>query len=371
MAVAIVKTDKTADVRRAVELLGGMNKFVTGGEKVIIKPNICAAKDTFTGAVTDPEMVAEVCRMVAECGANPVVAESPIYPFKSSRVYQRSGYADFKSKYGFEFIDIDSADSREISIPRGRAIKASVVSDAVLNCDKLINMPVLKTHLQTVVTIGLKNLKGVVVGKQKHIIHLQGLHQGIVDLNTVVKSDLTIVDGIIGMEGTGGPTNGRPVKMDVVVAGDNVVEVDAVATRVMGGDPMKVEHIRLASEQGLGSLSGFEMVGDSLESVTDRRDLPRMPGINKILITDIGVRVVNLLREPIMLLTGGERVVRKVRLGELIIDEALCDGCRLCVPACPVDALAYGEQLDCDYKLCIQCFCCAEVCPRGALKKKF
>jgi uncharacterized protein (DUF362 family)/NAD-dependent dihydropyrimidine dehydrogenase PreA subunit len=316
-------------------------------------------------------MVAEVCRMVAECGAEPVVAESPIYPFKGSRVYQRAGYADFRSKYGFEFIDIDSAGYREIVIPRGRAIKSLVVSDAVLNCDKLINMPVLKTHLQTIVTIGLKNLKGVVVGKQKHIIHLQGLHQGIVDLNTVIKSDLTIVDGIIGMEGTGGPTNGRPVKMEAIVAGDNVVEVDAVATRVMGGDPTKVEHIRLASEQGLGKLSGFEMVGDSLESVSAKRDLPRMPGLNKILITDIGLRALNLLRDPIMRLTGGQRLVRTARPGDLIIDSGLCDGCRLCIPACPVDALVLGEELQCDRETCIRCFCCAEVCPKGALTKKF
>lgn len=371
MAVSIVKTDRAGDARRAVELLGGMGRFVTVGQRVVVKPNICAGKDSSTGAVTDPELVAEVCRMVAECDAEPVVAESPIYPYKAARVYERAGYADFESRFGFPFVDIDSAPSRKIKIPSGRAIDHSVVSMEVLTCDRLINVPVMKTHLQTVVTLGLKNLKGAVPGKQKHIIHLRELDQGIVDLNTVIRGDLTIIDGIIGMEGTGGPTNGRAVKLDVIVAGDNVVEVDSVGIRIMGGDPAKVKHIRLASEQGLGALDGFEMLGDSLKSVAAHRDLPRTPGFNKLLITGIGVRAINLARDPIMRLTGGERVARTARLGDLIIDAGLCDGCRLCLAACPVEALSYSGQLECDGGACIQCFCCAEVCPRGALKKKF
>src|SRR5450759_2834280 len=124
--------------------------------------------------IRDREMVAEVCRMVAECGASVSVAESPIYPFKADRVFKKAGYADFEEKYGFPFIDIDSAESREIKLPGGKSVKNSVVSLDVLTCDRLINVPVMKTHLQTVVTLGLKNLKGAVVGKQKHIIHLQG-----------------------------------------------------------------------------------------------------------------------------------------------------------------------------------------------------
>jgi uncharacterized protein (DUF362 family)/Pyruvate/2-oxoacid:ferredoxin oxidoreductase delta subunit len=372
MPVSIVKTNKAADVRRAVELLGGMSRFVSSGEKVVIKPNVCCGKESSTGAVTDPEMVAEVCRMVAECGATPVVAESPIYPFKPERVFSRPGYADFTEKYGFEFIDIDNAPFREIQVPRGKAIAHSFVSTDVLQCDKFINMPVMKTHLQTVVSLGLKNMKGIVVGKQKHIVHLQGLDEGIVDLNTVVKSHLVIVDGIIGMEGTGGPTNGRAVEMDVIVAGDNVVEVDSVATRIMGGDPSEVDHIRGAERRGLGSMDGIQMLGDDLASVAASRDLPRSPKMNQFLITGISLRLWNLVRVPWAKITGGEPVRKKAaQPGELLIDHGLCDGCRLCLKACPVDALSYDDLLGCDSAECIRCFCCAEVCPQGALAKKF
>jgi uncharacterized protein (DUF362 family) len=104
----------------------------------------------------------------------------------------------------------------------------------------------------------------------------------IVDLNRVIKSDLTILGGIVGMEGLGGPTNGRAVRMDVIVAGDNVVETDSVGVRVMGGDPAKVEHVRLSSEMGIGSLDGFEILGESVESAGADLDLPRRPELNAL-----------------------------------------------------------------------------------------
>jgi uncharacterized protein (DUF362 family)/ferredoxin len=373
MSASIVRTQKPADARLAVGLLGGMERFISTGDIVIIKPNIACGKTSDTGAVTDPEMVAEVCRMVAECGGVPKVAESPIYPFKADSVYKKAGYGDFTSRYGFPFIDIDSAEYKEVRIPGGRAVRNSVISRDVLTCDRLINMPVMKTHLQTVVSMSLKNLKGVVVGKQKHIVHLQGLDEGIVDLNTLVRSDLVVMDGIIGMEGTGGPTNGRAVNLGVIVAGDNVVEVDSVGIRIMGGSPRKVEHVKDAADRGLGSLDGFEVLGETVQSVAAERDLPRMPKFNKLMITGVSLRLWDAVREPWARLTGAERVMKagRAHTGDLVIDHGLCDGCRQCLVACPVDALSYDDLLDCDDEACIRCFCCAEVCTRGALGKQF
>ncbi|MHB8894758.1 MAG: DUF362 domain-containing protein [Candidatus Geothermincolia bacterium] len=373
MSVAIVRTKKASDARKAVELLGGMARFVRPGEKVIVKPNIACGKDSTTGAVTDPEMVAEVCRMVADCGGTPTVAESPIYPFKPDKVFRNAGYADFEARYGFPFVDIDNSEYREVRIPGGKAVRHSFISHAVLTCDRLINMPVMKTHLQTVVSMSLKNIKGVVVGKQKHIVHLQGLEEGIVDLNTLVKSDLIVMDGINGMEGVGGPTNGRAVEIGVIVAGDNVVEVDSAGIQIMGGKPTAVDHVKLAAGRGLGRLDGFEVLGQTIDSVSAARDLPKMPRLNKFLVTGVSLRLWDALREPWARFTGGERVLKssRTRPGDLVIDRDKCDGCRQCLTACPVDALSYDDLLECDDEACIRCFCCAEVCTRGALGKHF
>jgi NAD-dependent dihydropyrimidine dehydrogenase PreA subunit len=188
-----------------------------------------------------------------------------------------------------------------------------------------------------------------------------------------VRTDLVVMDGIIGMDGTGGPTNGNACEMGVIVAGDNRVEVDSAGIRIMGGDPKKVEHVKLAADRGLGSMDGFEVLGESIRSVSAERDLPRMPKLNKLLITGISLRVWDALREPWARLTGGERVMKEARTrpGHLVMNREICDGCRQCLKACPVDALSYDDLLDCDDEACIRCFCCAEVCTRGALGKQF
>lgn len=370
MTVAIVKTKNPKDVRRAVELLGGMEKFVDKGERVIVKPNICAAMGSETGAVTDPLLVAEVAKMVAECGAEPIVVESPIYPVSSQRAFRKAGYADFEQRYGFELVDANAAEAIEVEIPRGLAIDHTIIPRVVLEADKLINVPVIKTHLQTTFSLGMKNLKGLVVGKQKHLIHLCGLDQGIVDLNTLIKSNLVIMDGIIGMEGTGGPTNGRAVEMDVVLAGNDVVEADCVGVRIMSGDPEKVKHIQLACEQGLGATRELELLGDDLESVAAKRDLPKFPDLSRTLISGVALRALDAFREVSMRLLGGERVEKSVKLGDPVIDYEACNKCKLCLEACPVDAIEMKDFPMVRLDDCIRCFCCAEVCSKGAISKK-
>jgi uncharacterized protein (DUF362 family)/NAD-dependent dihydropyrimidine dehydrogenase PreA subunit len=368
MTVAVVKAEGPRDVLKALDLLGGIGRFVSPGERVLVKPNICAAKPSDTGTVTDPELVAEICRLAAGAGGEVTVGESPIHPFRSSRVFPRAGYGDFLKRYGFPLIDLDSAEKVEIRVPRGVAVKREVVAKPVLECDCLINVPVLKTHLQTVVSLGLKNIKGVVPGKDKLIIHVNGLDQGIVDLNTVIKSRLVVVDAMIGMEGGMGPTNGSPVRVGAIVAGDNVVEVDAACARLMGLDPRRVTHLRLAEERGLGRLEGFEVLGDSVEALKKDFDLPTHPDLNRLMISGMFLRSYNLLRRPIDRLLG--RTPSRGVFGQVRVDAEKCDGCRICVKACPVEAVIMADELpEVDAGKCIACFCCAEACPRGAISR--
>lgn len=370
MTVAIVRAEDARGVVRAIELLGGMGRFVAADEKVIIKPNICAAKDSASGTVTDPEITAEVCRLAAAAGGKVTVAESPIYPFKSSRVFARSGYGDFERRYGFPLVDIDTDECVEIKVPGGVAVQREVVAKRVLEADRVINVPVLKTHLQTVVTGALKNLKGVVPGREKHIIHLAGLDDGIVDINTVVRTDLVVVDAIDCMEGTGGPTNGRPIRVGLIIAGDNPVEVDATCLRIMGVDPHKVAHVRKAAERGLGRLDGFEVRGEQVETVRVKFAVPLSPRVNRFFISGIFVRIVNAVANPLARMLGRTPVTVGGVSGEVKVIARKCNACAVCVKACPVEAITMREKLPgIDKGKCILCFCCAEACPEGALEK--
>lgn len=377
MTVALVATTYPRMARKAVELLGGMDKFIKEGEKVIVKPNICVGKTSETGAVTDPEIVAEICQMVVECGAEPTVADSPIYPFNGDRVLQKSGYREFEKKYKFPVLNLDAQHQVDIVIPQGKAIQHSVIARPILECDKIINVPVLKTHIQPIVTLGLKNIKGVVSGKHKHIIHIAGLSQGIVDLNTVIKPVLTIADGIIGMEGALAPTNGTPIEVGVIVAGNNVVEVDSVCCQIMGIEPKKIEHIRLAFEQGLGSIEGFEILGDDIDKVKKNFIAPGTPGLYHFInfIKDItALRFYYFVRNPLARIFGGEPVEKKAKIPQVIIDKDKCNRCLVCLKACPEEALSFEKGKnripDLDKDKCIYCFCCAEACSEGAISKR-
>ena len=124
----------------------------------------------------------------------------------------------------------------------------------------------MKTHMATKVTLGMKNMFGMLPDKMKAKYHAKGISKVIVDINTVIKPPLTVIDGFVAMEGRG-PTDGTPVKMDLIIAGKDAVATDATGARVMGLDPQEISHIRRAGEKGIGNIDNIEIVGSKLEDV--------------------------------------------------------------------------------------------------------
>jgi uncharacterized protein (DUF362 family) len=233
MTVSVVKTqvqDEDAfrkDVQKAIDLVGGMQRVVKPGDTVIIKPNFFGPRLSSDGATTNLTMLQEIVEEVAERRATPVIAEGPFRTYNTRVVFRTVGVDRLAKNLGVELVDLNDAENVEVNVPLGKALKKIKIPKIVLDSDVLINVPKMKTHHLTTVTLGMKNLKGVLPGVEKQQSHIHGIHQSIVDINKTVTADLTVVDGTIAMEGVG-PTFGDPVELGVIVAGKNVVDVDKV-----------------------------------------------------------------------------------------------------------------------------------------------
>jgi uncharacterized protein (DUF362 family) len=256
-------------VRESVERAGGLEAFLVRGDLVLIKPNVLFSMDYRTGAVTNPNVVRSLIRMAREVGAGRVViGESSIIGCKTKDAFKMSGYDRLAEEEGVDLIDLKKTETVYMGIPNGKIFRRLRIPEIVLKADIIINVPAMKTHDMFPVTLGLKNMKGVIQDQDKKRFHIVGVEQSVVDINKLVLPQLTVIDGTVGMEGIG-PMHGEPVNLGLIVTSMDTVAADAVGAAVMGVDPQKVTHIRLAAEQGLGcsDLSNIDVVGKAIAEV--------------------------------------------------------------------------------------------------------
>ncbi len=371
MPVSIVKTENPKDVRQVLEMLGGMERFVKRGDRVLIKPNICAPRTSQSGAVTDPELVAELCRLAADCGGKVSVGDSPIFPFPAKAVFRVAGYSDFSKRYGFPMFDLDSEPEVNVRIPGSAVLDNTALTKRALETDVIINVPVMKNHVQTGVTLALKNMKGVVPRRNKHQVHIKGLDGGIVDINSVVRTSLVVVDAITGMEGMMAPINGKPKQMNLLMAGDNIVEADATACRIMGIDPTTIKHILEAEKRGLGHLDGAEIIGESIQAVRSPFKFYNKPRNLTAKAGRVAWKMWNRGYNELTKKFGSDVLKPLNPGGEWLLDNKQCNLCKLCIEGCPVDVLHLkNKKIIRDKAGCIYCYCCVEVCPKGAISRR-
>jgi len=263
-------------VRQALSDLGGLSKFVASGAHVLIKPNLICARDHTTGSTTNPAVVEAIAHCVRDAGAAEVlIGDGSGVGHDTRRVFQTLKYDELACRCGASLVDLNR-DAVEMPCPGGTLLQSISVSRTALEADVLMNVPVLKTHTGTVVSLSLKNTKGVLPHSGKRKLHFIGLEQGIVDLNRLVTSHLIVADGTIGQEGQG-PVAGEPVALGLIVAGANRVAVDATCCRIMGIRPETVPVMHLASEAGLGPMSAKEitLLGETLSRIRRPFVLPR------------------------------------------------------------------------------------------------
>ena len=375
--VAIVKCDDYTPsavlraVREAVDLLGGMGQFVSQGQKVLLKPNLLSSKPPDSAVCTHPAIVEAVAGLATAAGGICSVGDSPSIGAenwdKYERLLQVTGMAEAIERAGIEPVRFDDAHA-EREIPEAKVFHRLLLTKALDDCDVLINIPKLKTHGLVLFSGAVKNLFGCVPGRRKGMFHLQAgdnpemFAQMLVDVCRAVRPRLSIMDGIVGMDGQG-PGAGRRRSFGLIIASADPVALDATACRVAGIDPMTIPTLRLASEQGVGIADGIEVLGLQPEEVH----------IDDFLMPE-GGDLVRRIPKPVYRALRNQIVVSPAFI------RAKCTGCRQCIEMCPMNVITsedspsspsritnHGSRLKINYSSCIRCYCCHEVCPQEAI----
>lgn len=261
--VSVAKGDDP--YRTASELLSRFPIPDLEGKSVLIKPNAARMAAPGEGATTDPGVVAAIVDWLKRMRArNIIIGESCILGVEATAAFRKTGLEVVAREKNVSLLDLDRLDPTEIRIPRGKLLKKVKVSSIVKKVDLIVSVPVMKTHMHTRVTLGIKNMKGLLWKREKarfhhlapnpNAVHAEKeLDVAIAEMATGLVPHLVVIDGMVGMEGMG-PGYGKAKKMGVVVASANALAADAVASRLMGFDPREIPHLRLCHEFGLGEI---------------------------------------------------------------------------------------------------------------------
>jgi len=230
------------------------------GKRVLLKPNAGRVARPGAGITTHPDVVAAAIDAFREAGADVAVGESPIMGVKVQEAFDATGIASVAGERGCPLIDLDRRDPVEVPVPEGRAIDSLKVCADVLEFDFVVSVPVMKMHMHTGVTLAVKNMKGCLWRRSKVELHMlppversdqKPIDVAIADMSSVLRANLAIIDGTVGMEGLG-PSAGQPKPLGVVVVAADPFAADAVACRLMGTRAERIPHLQIGARRGYG-----------------------------------------------------------------------------------------------------------------------
>lgn len=260
--IGVARGDGPQLVRAAVDAVGGIGAYIKSGDRVCIKPNISFAANIDCGATTSPEVVKQVVRLCLDAGASRVIILDHTIANAELCVAKSGIEAAIIDKNVSLHTPVKERQFTEIEVPGGKVLHSIKIAKTVLSSDKLINLPTAKSHSATGVSIGMKNLMGLIW--DRGYLHRQDLDTGIAELATVIKPDLTIIDATRALTsgGPGGP--GKTVMLNTIVAGTDMVAVDSYAVgltqwynRSFAGK--NVKHIATAADLALGEIDTNKM----------------------------------------------------------------------------------------------------------------
>ncbi|MBI5599069.1 MAG: DUF362 domain-containing protein [Deltaproteobacteria bacterium] len=365
--VSILKCkDYSADaveraVKDAVKLVGGMERFVKKGSRVLLKPNLLAAKPVKSAVTTHPSVVRAIALLVIEAGGAAVVGDSPAIG-SAMKVAEKCGIAAAVKDLPVEFVELKTA--VVVENPSGLTFKRLEIAKEALEVDAIINIPKLKTHAQMYLTMGVKNVFGCVPGVRKAQWHLTaGVDTSsfagmILDLYRYLKPALTVMDAVISMEGNG-PSSGTPRHTGFIAASSDAVALDRVVAEILGCAVSDVPILKKAAVEGGRStdISRIKILGEAIGDV-------KVHGFKfpPAMDTDFAAILPGFI---------GRRV-KKALTSRPHVTHSVCRLCDLCVRVCPAKKMSRSttDRIVIDHDGCIRCYCCQEICPWGAISVK-
>lgn len=352
---------------RGIEQLGGLDRLVRPGERILLKPNILAGEPPEKAVTTHPAVLAACIRLLRRGGASVSFGDSPGIE-NAAHAARHSELLEAGLQEGATLAEFGASSPLANA---GQVVPHWPVAQAIHEADGLINLPKMKTHQLTRITGAVKNLFGCISGKRKALYHVQfpditAFSTLLVELARCLQPRLHILDGIVAMEGSG-PRGGDPRDMGVLVMSTDPIAVDATFCRLVDMDPAYVPTNEIGRELGLGcyDLDEIAYVGDPWQEWVQ----PTFRMVRKPVYSNASYAYYGL--------------IKRLLLPRPAIDPARCIRCGRCVEACPVPDKALRFAVDStahradrrqppvyDYGRCIRCYCCQEMCPHRAIEQK-
>ena len=261
--VAIIRGEKPLDMAVAALEMVGAAEALPMGSPVLVKPNYINTEHPFTGITTDGRVVEGVVKYLSEHAVEDIIIGEGTGEGDTMEAFRVAGVDKVAERWRSKLVDLNRDEFLQIEPKSPLALRRVKIARTALE-SAIVSVPKLKPHRLAGVTLSLKNMMGTMTPKGSMHSHLS---KNIVDLASIIKPRIAVIDGIIA--GEGHETSGNPVEMNLIIAGTDPVAVDAVGAAVMGIAPETVKHLCLAEERGLGTcrLGQVEILGEPIENV--------------------------------------------------------------------------------------------------------